>query len=491
MKLNKSKSIAFALLIWLFIPDLVLIIAFGSGDFPDWKDFSWILKNTLLQALGSSIAAIVLGIVSGLGLLAFDIKKSFLGLNRKKLNLIFLVPNIFPTLFVILSTLSVFPRLEYGTFATILIHTVVNTGLIGVLFAGHVESKLGSLIELAWLEGASFWNFFKVGILQMLRKEIFFLWGFVFTISFMSFSVPLIVGGSHGTTFEVAIYEQIVINGNLAAAVNLSLAQAVFLIAFGFLPGEKKIPLSTSHKNFSLLAKKWMIIPGLFCSLLIFISPLISFSNGLQQLRSVNLQFEKIWPLLIGSFQVGLLSGLLIFGMGMAVCFAYNEIWMRKLLKGFNTPSIALIGLIYYLMPKWINISAPLNVAIGLSILFFPMLYRLLLETRIESLFSNIQTAVQIGANSEMISKSIVLPQMAMVIGLTSGLASLWAVGDFALSSMASSNEFTLGLLIKALMGHYRIDAAQVLSLPLLLIGLVCFSIFAGVGRVLSRKSFL
>jgi thiamine transport system permease protein len=74
---------------------------------------------------------------------------------------------------------------------------------------------------------------------------------------------------------------------------------------------------------------------------------------------------------------------------------------------------------------------------------------------------------------------------------LAAGLASLWAVGDFALSSMASSNEFTLGLLIKTLMGHYRIDAAQVLALPLLIVGLICFLIFAGVGRVLSRKSFL
>jgi hypothetical protein len=68
-----------------------------------------------------------------------------------------------------------------------------------------------------------------------------------------------------------------------------------------------------------------------------------------------------------------------------------------------------------------------------------------------------------------------------------SGLAALWGAGDFAVSGIVAADLHTLPLLMESLMGHYRIEGAELLMFPLLLVGLALYALFTGAARYVTR----
>jgi thiamine transport system permease protein len=162
--------------------------------------------------------------------------------------------------------------------------------------------------------------------------------------------------------------------------------------------------------------------------------------------------------------------------------------YLDTFLNGYIAPSTALtcFGLLVYFPADfyWSYIKIPL----AFLLLSLPSLYRLGWGEKLKSLDPQIQIARSLGAGSFQILKKITWPQMKSHSRFMSGLVATWVCGDFAISRILSTRDFTLGLIVESLMTSYRLSLASLLSLLLILASGLCFFIVLGLDYVDNRK---
>jgi thiamine transport system permease protein len=107
----------------------------------------------------------------------------------------------------------------------------------------------------------------------------------------------------------------------------------------------------------------------------------------------------------------------------------------------------------------------------------------------LRSLEGQIAIARTLGAGTSQIFKEVLLPQISNRAALLSGIAAVWACGDYSVSRILAHRDLSLAMMTETLLSSYRLGLATVLSLSLIVCGLICFFIMIGVGRVFSRKS--
>ncbi|MEQ1664578.1 MAG: hypothetical protein ABL927_04300, partial [Bdellovibrionales bacterium] len=234
--------------------------------------------QTIFQSTASAVFSIILGIVGASGLL-FLTRSRF----KKVVEILFLIPNFLPSLFVLIATLQMFQLLNtigiyfpLGFWGVVIIHTLVNAGLISVALTHQIESRLGTNIELAIVEGASFWRLWMAA-LGALKSDLWRLSFFVFVFSFSSFSIPLVVGQGGGETLEVLIYKTVIGAGNIKFGIILALLQLVFL---AFISRYFQRPIFDTSKKKCSLKKMSSLVPLVLFSL-IFIFLIISSTWGM------------------------------------------------------------------------------------------------------------------------------------------------------------------------------------------------------------------
>jgi ABC-type spermidine/putrescine transport system permease subunit II len=101
----------------------------------------------------------------------------------------------------------------------------------------------------------------------------------------------------------------------------------------------------------------------------------------------------------------------------------------------------------------------------------------------LSGLRGQIQVARSLAASWSMILFEIVWPQVGAAILSACGLAAMWGAGDFAVSGILANGLVTLPLLMSDLMANYRIETAELLMFPLLLIALGLYGVFRGAAR--------
>lgn len=487
-----SLLMLFFILIFLG-PYAILLSHFSLSFKTTLPELFIVLQNTILQAAGSGLLSVGLGILGGLGLLWLNrVTSSRFYFWVEK---IILLPNLLPSLFVILSCLGVIRPFPFGIMGVILIHSLVNIGLVAILFKTLCLQKLRPLAQLSLIEGASTWHFFRVGVLGYLKMDIIYLFLFVFSISLISFNVPYMIGGPSGATLEVLIFEKLIIHQSWSEALGLSFIQMGLIGFVSFLSHQSKWNESSifEDKTCELLEWKWgMIFPILAIGIIIY-SPLQSIPNGVKQLKFLNFSLTELINPIYNSFQIGLGGGFIIFCLALLACFGYSSKWVRGLSQYFLSPGPVLLGFSFFLIQPYLNKynllnSLNLQIMIGLSILYFWTLYRLTLAAALKNLSRQIEVAEVLGASRFMIFAKIIFPQVIYPISFLCGIGSMWLCGDFAFSRVISSSDFHLALIIKSLASSYRLDAAQVLVLMLYVLSVGLFIFWWRLGHVLNRK---
>lgn len=476
------------LVLFLMSPYALLLSQFSLPFSLNREDFFWAFKNTILQSLGSSILGVILGFGGGLGLLW--IRRKIKAKTYSVVEILFLLPTVLPSLFVVVSCLGFFQPFPYGKSGVVLVQTIINVGLVSVLFSRLCLSKLGPLGDLALIEGAGRGQFLRVGVLSYLWPDIFYLFVYLFSISMASFNVPLLVGGASGTTIEVLIYENLVIAHNWSQAISLSLFQMVIIGSLGLLirPSNVGFELKENHALLELAEWRWgLIFPALAC-FIILVPPIFSLPSGLFQLQFINVQWGDLIRPALMSLVLGLLTGLVLFVVlcGAGIVFLFKG-W-RQFAMTYTPPSGILMGFSFFILARWIEFGVLTQIILGLTIMFFVSVYRLSLATPLASLRGQIETASVLGANPFEIFWSIVFPQILQPLTFASALGAMWACGDFALSSIVSSEDFHLALMVKSLAGGYRLDAAQTLMWLLYFVIAISFVFWWRLGDVLNRK---
>lgn len=476
-------SIAAFFIVFLFFPYALLLIKLPSVVLPESSEFIWALGNSGLQAFGAAFGTLLLALLFAPGF-------SFLANHfpSRILEFLILIPTLLPSLFIILVVISTLSPFPIGLIGVVFIHIVLNTGLATVLIMQIISRKLIPLLELSAVEGASRWKFLKASW-GWIYKDIFGIFIFLFILCFANFSVPFVAGGGKATTLEILIYEKIKISGDWGQALSLAIIQLVILAGFSFFNPHFKAKLT--HRSYRIA-----LLPSLVSAiaLLIFIlSPLLIFLvNSISAWEQVFL-IPGLWSLALDTISNTLLFsfcvGFLVLFLLLLSAFVEADSFIHRLLLSVLSPSTALVGfsLIFFLEDqepwnslKWI---------IGFTYLIFTGLYRWGWRQALTDLEQQIAVAKSLGASHNMIFLRIKMPQLILPACRIAGIASLWAIGDFALGKIIFGEDVTLALLIETLMASYRTEAALALMSLLMVLGALSYFFFWGVGYVGRRAS--
>lgn len=476
-----------ALILFLVFPFLFLVGQFRL--FPAQMDFAeifWAFKNSFLQAFLSSFFSLLFGLWCALGLLCFHAghRQHW----RFLLEILCLLPNFLPPLFILLATLNVVDPFPMGLVGIALVHTVMNFGLVAVLLAGIIESKLGGIAELAYVEGASRWLFFTRGFFSTMQKDLLLLGLFIFVICFGSFAVPLVVGGGRGTTVEVLIYEKIRLSSDWGGAVILAFLQSAFIFALTLVANRGKGTTSRKWSRLYLLRMPTGVVATLLISSLYILGYIQGFIAGLPLLSTFyEIQSAILWNFM-GTLFVGLSTGILCFLGLMLIAYCWPKAWFEKFLSGYVAPSTSLVCfslLIFGPNEGWMPFF---KIPVALMLLSLNTLFRMGWAGELQSLQPQLTAAYAMGAEKKQIFREILFPQVVGRAGLLSGLAAIWACGDFAVSRVLAHRDLNLAMMTETLMTAYRLNQATVLSSLIILAGFICFIFCVGGSRVLRRK---
>ncbi|MGZ6433304.1 MAG: ABC transporter permease, partial [Pseudobdellovibrionaceae bacterium] len=460
-----------ALLFYLVFPFLFLLFHFYIITLPEWREFLWAFKNSLLQAFFSALFSTGLGVWVALGLICFrkDLHRKF----RRFLEILCLLPNFLPPLFTLLSLLNFIDPFPIGIAGVSIAHTMINFGLVAVIFAAVIENKMGPLAELAYIEGAPRGRFLRQVFWPLLRQDLFLLFLFVFTVCFGSFAIPLIVGGGKGTTLEVLIYEKIRLSSNWSEAVVLAVIQSVFMFGISLLAFRGKSASSARPANLRILRS----FSGLGVLLLImtfgFLGYVQGVAEGFSQISAFYLlQSALIWNFL-GSLILGTLVGVLSYGSLLVIAYCWPKTWFEKFLSGYVGPSTALCSFAFLIFGANESFWPFIKIPLVFNLLCLSSLYRMGWGGLLQSLKGQIAIARTLGAGATQIFKDILLPQISHRAALLGGVAAVWACGDYSVSRILAHRDLSLAMMTETLMSSYRLGMATVLSLSLIVCGII------------------
>lgn len=474
----------FSIVLFLLFPFLFLLVEFRLQESLDWAEIIWALKNTFNQAFLSALFSSVLGLWLALSLI--KIRQTQV---RKTLDIICLVPNLLPTIFVLLATLKSFNYFPMGTTGIVIIHAIINVGLVGTLLAQILESHYGRMAFVAYASGASKLRFYGRVLLPTIWRQLSQVFLFVFVMCFGSFSVPLVVGGGRGTTLEVLIYEKIRLSQEWGAAVYISIIQSIFIFILSLL-------LYRNSRKSALGERYNISYYGSYSGLLVVAALLYVFVwgygggvlDGLQHFQFIIDNRHEIFQLAGGTLWVGLTVGFLTAFLLLSIVYLSHARWFTTFLNGYVTPSTALAGFSMLGIINFLKLDKSIGVPIVIVLLGVCGLFRLGLYQLLQDLRSQTRIAYILGAKPWQIFSRILLPQTMREVGKLAALAAMWACGDFAVSRIIATKTFTLAMMTDALMSGYRLNHAVLISLIVILCAVLVFAFIQGVFNVIGKK---
>ncbi len=457
-----------------------------------WFQFEWdpvlfrVALGAVEQSLGSTVLTLALGGLGALGLLGVS---SFCRRTPFQIFQFALVlPGFFPPLLVVTLTVKVLGFLPTGLWSVIFFHVLMNIGLVSVFFFQLIKDRAGAWIEVAQVAAVPRGRFILQGLLRELRFEIQAMAFYLFILYFFSFSIPFLVGGSLYGGIEVFLYEKVVLFGEWgqAAAYSLLLFGFLFLISL-FLKEQTNLSIENAHQtshSFSYLGWPTLTVIAVF--------PLVFLGAGLvlslPYLFVANLSDQ--WSAIRGTVMVGLGVGFSCF-LGLSIltyCFL-RQPW-SKILLAFVHPGWVVVGFAFLLLPGQSTGFSFLKIIGALTILYVPFLYRLNFHERLKDLQSQIQATANFSVRWNRVFLVILFPQILPTLCFLSGLAGLWACGDFAITGffVETAEVQTVAFQMKEMLSHYRSEQAVQFLWPLLLCGAVVFFVFQGLSYVSRPK---
>jgi thiamine transport system permease protein len=482
------KQIISAFLILLFLSPVVILVGSGlhpSGTFA--SETLSVLGYTFTQAFLSAVLALLLGLLGAYGLEAAHVR--FGAANGKFLEAISLLPNVAPVLLFLLAVMKFMPGVQ-GLSGIVLIHALLNTGLVSVSLLRLFRSKVAGLADLAWIEGSSRFRFLIRVALPVLASDLRMIFIFVFAICFSSLAVPLVIGGSRATTLEVLVWQTLRIDGDFSRAFGIAILQVVAILGFTLILRSRTSATSNEARSAQpLLGSMWGLPVVLFPPALLIASLLDRPWVGASLFFKSDVLAGELVRGFLGSLSVALGSGFLVGGCLLLIAFVEPRGVWRRFLLGYVAPSSVITGFAILILWRETGLATYFKIMIALTLMTVPSFYRLYWDATLEALSQQRTVAMSLGASAGLTFRRIVFPQVIRPACFVAGLSSLWAWGDFALSRVVAERDVTLGMTVQSLMSSYRLEIATFLVWILLFGGAMTFFIFEGAGRVLGQKS--
>ena len=466
----------------LLLPYFILVSKVDLSNI-DLRNLSTPFFNSITQSVLSCFFTIICGLAGALGLLSVKKDK-----QKNIIEALSLATSFLPPLFMASSVMLIVRPFPFGLTGIVLLHVITYSGLTALIFKFLFQEKFHKLSEIALIEGANQRQFLWACIKNM-PAEFFMIFLFLFVQFFTSFSIPLLAGHQY-LTLETLIYDKIKNSAAISDALMISFLESVFigliLIFYNF-----KNSIDSSHSNkVHLLGSKIGIV--------IILAPVLIFSAGsiwgasvaLVQFSNLNILNEDLFIKSIRSVSLSLAVGLTLFAILSAVSFSYPSKFFDRFLSSYIPLSTVLIALSLVVFNLNLGIfEVDLKFILAIVILSLPVLYRFKLKSKLDSLVNQIEVAELMGGNHFFIFKKIIFPQVRPTLLFLSGLGAFWAIGDFAVSQIIFGSDVTLALYIQGLVGSYRLELANLMTVALLVIGILIFTFFKELNYVFDRKN--
>lgn len=469
--MRERRPLQIALVLLLILPYLVLLKNFGLGFELDVEEFLWALKNTTIQAAVSGVFSILLGLFFSFGYFCLRSTRA-----QQAFMMTAMAPNFVPPLFILLSVLQLIDPMPRGLLAISFVHILINAGFCAAFLVGIIEAKILPFQESAFVLGVSRRKFIGKILWPLMRSDFLFLFAFVFTACFSSFSIPLILGGGKGTTLQVLIYEKMRISQDWGSALVISFLQSALLLIMGFMI-RRELPQKSELKAWTsaLLKSPTALVFFVLFHLAIFYGYVDVIASGWERVMVSEFRIWDLTTAFLNSLYLGVAVAVLMFLILSLFSICMERNWFQKFLDSYSTPSTAFIGFVFLIAWPADRSTQILRLAVALGFIFVPYLLKLYLVPKLNLLVYQQEVAYVLGAKPFATWLKVIWPQILPEIGQASALAAAWAVGDFALSRMLLIANDTLALETESLMSSYRLPLAGFLSLFLLLLGVVLY----------------
>jgi thiamine transport system permease protein len=462
----------------------------------DWSA----LRFTILQAALSAALSVGLAIPVARALA----RRRFAG--RSVLVTLLGAPFILPVIVAVLGLIAVFGRsgLLNEFLAVAHLPQVSIYGLTGVVL-GHVFLNLPLGIRLilqGWqaipservrlaveLEGSRWW------LLEwpMLRNVLPGALLAVFLICLTSFTVALTLGGGpKATTLELAIYQAVRFDFDLAKAAQLALLQLALGAAFAAIAyrggaalgmgaglDRQGISLGPTGHLSALTDGLWIMFAAAF--LLVPLAMVVA--SGLGGLADLP---AGIGMAVLRSVAVALAAAALSVALALALALRGGAVAMLAGSLPLATSALVVGTGIFLMLLGLINptraalpVTAALNALMGLPFVFRGI------SSAVEEIEANYgRLAASLGLFGRARLRLLILPRLRRPLGFAAGLAAAMSVGDLGVILLFSGGvQETLPLMMYRLMGAYRMDAAAGVALVLVMVSLSLFWLFDRGGR--------
>ncbi len=495
--LNLVASALAALLLALVAAPLVAVAVRGAGLALGPADWAAI-RFTLVQAVVSAVVSALLAIPVARALA----RRRFPG--RSLVILLMGAPFLLPAVVAVLGLLAIFGRA--GLFNTALqtvgLEPLSIYGLHGVVLA-HVFLNLPLAVRMilhGWLaiptermrlaQSLGFGPAETCRHLErpMLREVLPGVILVILLICLTSFAVVLTLGGGPGaTTIELAIYQAVRFDFDLARAAGLAAVQvlisatvavaALILVRpAGFGAGlDRDIPL-TAPGGWRRVGDTFAIAAATLFLVLPLAAVALRGMPGLVDLP------PSVLPAALRSIGVALTSAVLTTAAALILALAAAR-RPAPFVEAAATLPLATSGLVLgtglFLIIQ--PFAPPMTLALPVTILVntalsLPFLYRILLPEARGLRAGYGQLADSLGLQGWSRLRWLVLPRLSRPLGFGAGIAAALSMGDLgAITLFAGERQATLPLVIQQLAGAYRIEAASAASLILVTLSFALF----------------
>lgn len=483
----EKKLIPFGICFFLISPCFILLFLSTNWGAPHWEELFWALNNSLLQAFFSALVTLALGFVVALGHIKIPPNR-FIG--RSIFEILCLITQFIPIVVSLVGILNLIQPFPMGTVGVIAMHAFLNFGLGAILLSQHMRSIWGETSDVARTLGVTRFNFWiKVGFPQI-KRQVSLIFLYFFSMFFTSFSIPLVVGGGRGTTLEILIYEKMRLSSDWSSAILLAWVQIIFIFSLSFLALKTNKVALKKNSNVTWLGSN----VGIALLLILMTGLFVGYSSGLAEgwlLRHELSTFSTDFIYGFGnSILIGMMTYVLVMGIFKGLAFVgVLPDWLDHFLNGYLAPSTSLTCFAFLVILPANQVWSYVKIPLAFTILTIPALYRMGFGERLKALQSQIEHADLLGANAYLTFKEVTWPQIKSQTRFLGALVATWACGDFAVSRILSTQDFTLGLIVQTLLSTYRMSLASLVSVLLLLSCFFCFFIIMGWDYVDRRKS--
>ncbi len=388
----------------------------------------------------------------------------------------------------------------YGLNGILLAHVFFNLPYSARLLLQALESIPPEQHKLCAHLGMSRWNVFRWVEWPRLVVQIPQVCGLVFMLCFTSFATVMALGGGpKATTIELAIYQAIKFDFDLQTGALLAMWQMLLCGIFAISIQKLSKPLAVSASSLQVIpvyfdsrvAKVWDVF--WIAAAIVFVVPplMMVVMSGLNSTLLSVITDEQFWRAMISSFQVAVLASFSALVLGSSI-LTTSRVWRLKR-QHFRADKLELAGTIILVTPGLV-ISTGLfllvrEVADAFSFAFWIvvavnclMALPYVIKTLSLPMYQLVQQyqylSASLGIRGWNHFRLMEWRALRKPFAHAFAISFMMSMGDLSAIALFGSQEFrTLPLYLFQLLGSYQMEAAAVVSLSLLLLSVLSFSL--------------